>query len=153
MMIRLGQRSFGQIIDAHAEQPADAGRAHGDAVNAVGLFDRAPVVGDDHELRLRRPFLQRVDEAFDVRLVERRVYLVEDAERRRPHVKQREQERDGGQGALAAGEQAQSRDALAGWLRFDINAESLPLFARFRVVVRADLLLGQDELSPAAAEH
>ena len=53
--------------------------------------------------------LQDADETVDVRFVQRRVQFVQHAERAGPDLVNREQQRHGGHGLLAAGQQ---RDAL-----------------------------------------
>ena len=90
------------LVEPKADDPADRVVADGHAVERVGRLDRAAVVGDDDELGLVGEAAQRVGEAADVRLVERRVDLVEDAERDRPDLEHREQQGDRGQGPLAA---------------------------------------------------
>ena len=61
-------------------------------------------------------------EAAGVGIVERRVDLVQQAERRRIQLEQREHERDGGERLLAAGQQVDRRVALARRLRDDLHA-------------------------------
>src|SRR5205823_13897221 len=61
-------------------------------------------------------------EALVVDLVERRVDLIEDAERRRLVAEDREQQRQRGQGPLAAGEQRDRLVLLAGRLRRELDA-------------------------------
>ena len=82
--------------------------AHRDAVERVGGLHRPLLVGDDDELRAVGEAAQELDEAADVRVVQRRLDLVEQVERRRPREEDREQERDRGQRLLAAGEQRQA---------------------------------------------
>ena len=65
---------------------------------------------------------QGVDEAPDVGLVQRCVYLVQNADRRWVRLQQRQQKRQRRQRPLAAGEHRERVDALAGRLRHDIDA-------------------------------
>ena len=58
--------------------------------------------------------LHDVAEAADVVLVERRVHLVQQAERRRVQIEDREHERHGGERLLAAGQLVDGAVALAG---------------------------------------
>ena len=60
---------------------------------------------DHDELRPIRVAAQQLDEAADVRVVERRLDLVQEIERARPGEEQREEEGDRPQRLLAAGEQ------------------------------------------------
>ena len=72
-----------RLVEPEADDATHGVVADGHPVEGVGGLDRAPVVGDDDELRLVGEAAQRVGEPPDVRLVERRVDLVEDAERDR----------------------------------------------------------------------
>ena len=65
--------------------------------------------------------LERLGEPADVGLVERRVDLVQHAERGRPDLEHREQQRDGGQRPLAAGEHGQRLRLLARRSRGDLD--------------------------------
>src|SRR5581483_9968679 len=78
----------------------------------------------------------------DVRVVERRLDLVEQVERARPREEQREQERDRAERLLAAGEQRQPGDALPGRPQLDLDARLLALLLR----------LGEAQPPPAARE-
>ena len=132
----------GQVCEAERDDAADRVVADRDAVERVGGLDRAAVVGDDDELDVLGERAQRRAEAPDVRLVERRVDLVEHAERHGPDLEHREQQRDRGQGALATGEHRQRLALLARRSRRDLHAGR-------REVVR----LGQRELGLAPAEQ
>ncbi len=89
-------------MDAH--QRRDPGLLHGHAVYGVGGFrGGARVVRDDDELRIRLEFVQHLHEAADVRVVERRVDLVEQTERARLRQENSEQKREGYERSLAAG--------------------------------------------------
>ena len=65
---------------------------------------------------------QRVGEAADVGLVERRVDLVQDAERHRVDAQHGEQQRHAGQRPLAAGQHRQPLQPLAGRPDHDLDA-------------------------------
>ena len=74
--------------------------------------------------------VEHFDEAIDVRFVERRVHFVQHAERARPHHVDREEQRDGGHGPLAAGEQRDVCSCLPGGLAM----MSMPHFERIAFV-------------------
>jgi hypothetical protein len=76
------------------------------------------VVGDDQEPRVGKTghFVEEVAEPFDIGVVERRVHFVQHADWRGVGEEQGEDQRDGGEGLLAAGEQRQRLQALAGRL-------------------------------------
>ena len=100
----------------------DAVGPHRDAVEDVGGLHRALLVRDDDELRPVGVGAQEPGEAADVRVVERGLDLVEEVERARPGEEQAEQERDRAERLLAAREQRQARDALAGRTQLDLDA-------------------------------
>ena len=104
------------VAEAQREHLRDAVEVHRDAVDVVRDLHRPPVVRHHDELRLLRECLERLREAADVRLVERGIDFVEDAEGRRVHGQQREEQRDRRERPLAAGEQRQAADPLAGGL-------------------------------------
>src|SRR5690606_38121758 len=79
--------------------------------------------------------------ALGIGVVERRVDLVEQAERRRIELEQREHERDRRQRLLAARQQVDRRVALAGRLREHLDAGV------------EDLVAGKDQARLAAAEE
>src|SRR5581483_452097 len=78
----------------------------------------------------------------DVRVVERGLDLVEQVERARPGEEEREQERDRAERLLAAREEREPRDALAGRAQLDLDA-GLPVLVR----------LGQAQPALAAGEE
>ena len=80
MVLVFALRSLAQL---DADQGRDAGALHGDAVEHVGDLHRALAVRDHDELRVVGHRADRLGEAADVGLVERRVDLVEQAERAR----------------------------------------------------------------------
>src|SRR5438132_6417495 len=109
-MAKLWTRSLGMRVLGGGRHPLahDAGRAaglHGDAVEAVGRLHSALLVGDDEQLGLVAELVHEVEEAVQVDVVEGGLDLVEQVERRRAAAEDGEQERQGGEGALAAREQ------------------------------------------------
>src|SRR5687767_11153955 len=70
------------LVQLQRDQLRDAGLLHGDAVEPVGDLHGLAVVRDQDELRLVLHAAEHLDEAPDVGVVERRVDLVEQAERR-----------------------------------------------------------------------
>src|SRR5581483_7629413 len=78
--------------------------AHRDAVEDVGGLHRALLMRDHDELGAAGEAAEKLDEAADVRVVERGLDLVEQVERAGPGEEQREQERDRAERLLAAGE-------------------------------------------------
>ena len=68
------------LVQADRDDPRDARLLHRHAVETVGRLHRPLVVRDDDELRPLAEVPQQGDEAPDVRVVERRVEFVQDAE-------------------------------------------------------------------------
>ena len=66
--------------------------------------------------------LQHADETVDVRFVQRRIQFVQHAERARLDLVNREQQRHGGHGLLAAGQQRNGLQLFAGRTGDDIDA-------------------------------
>src|SRR5690606_1271410 len=130
-----------RLIDVDGYDPRDARLGHGDADELLCHFHRDLVVADEKELRLRRHPLHEVAEPLRVGVVERSVDLVEQAEGRRIELEEREDERDGGERLLAAGEQVDAAVALSRRMRHDLHAGI------------EDLLARHDELRLAAAEE
>ena len=102
----------------------DAVAAHRHAVQHVGGLHRPLLVRDDDELRAVGVPAEELDEAADVRVVERGLDLVEQVERARPREEEREQERDRAERLLAAREQREARDLLAGRPKLDLDPGS-----------------------------
>ena len=116
-------------------------------VTPKSRFMRAMVIGLCVMMTKRvsvelRHLVEQVAEALDVGVVERRVDLVEHADRRRVGEEHREDQRHRGQRLLAAGEQRQRRRLLAGRLGDDFEAG-------FERIVAFDQL----QLGGAAAEQ
>jgi hypothetical protein len=80
----------------------DAVGAHRHAVEDVRGLHRPLLVRDDDELRAVGVAAEQLDEAADVRVVERGLDLVEEVERARPREEEREEERDRAERLLAA---------------------------------------------------
>ena len=95
--------------------------AHGHAVEHVGRLHGALLVRDHDELRAVGVAAQQLHEAGDVRVVERRLDLVEEVEGARLREEEREQERDRAERLLAAREQRQPRDPLARRSQLDLD--------------------------------
>src|SRR5450759_5813977 len=93
-----------------------------DAGEGLRGLHRPLIVRDEDELRLLGQLHEERREAVDVRLVERGVDLVEDAERRRLVLEDRDKERDGRERFLAARQEADRLVPLAGRLRHDLEA-------------------------------
>src|SRR4051812_13522391 len=101
--LRRGRRALrGEL---HRDDLRDARLLHGDAVERVGDLHGALVVRDDDELGGAAHLPDHLVVPADVRLVERRVDLVEQAERRRLDQEDGEDQRDRGERLLPAGEQ------------------------------------------------
>src|SRR5207249_6536038 len=107
-----------------------AGVIHRDPVDRIGGFDRPAVVRDDDELRAVGELAQRLREAADVALVERRIDFVEHAERRGSYAEDGQEKRRRGERALAARQLRQAADPLARRSRVDVDAGLLGILAR-----------------------
>ena len=94
-------------------------------------------MGDDHELRPVGEAADQLQEAVDVGVVERRLDLVEDVERRRAGEENREHERERHERLLAAREQREAPRRLPRRRHLDFNACGVLGFAsgRRRVLV------------------
>ena len=79
-------------------------------------------MGDDDELGLVRHLAHIAGEAHHVGVVQGGLDLVHDAERGRPHLQNGEVKGDGHEGLLAAGEEGEHLEGLAGGLHPDFNA-------------------------------
>ena len=114
--------ALAHVVELDADLARHARFLHRDAVQNVADAHRALVVRDDDELRLVKEFAHEVREAVDVRLVERRIDLVEDAERARPRAEDRQQQRHGRQRLLTARQKADALKLLAGRTGDDLDA-------------------------------
>ena len=93
----------------------------GHAVQRVRGLDGAPIVGDDHELDVLREAAQGGREPAHVRLVERGIHLVQDAEGHGPHLEHGEQQGHRGERTLATREHRQRLAFLARRTRRDLD--------------------------------
>ena len=128
-MQRLRAQALLRVVvrEAAGDDLRDTVRAHRDAVQHVGRFHRPLLVRDHDELRLVRVLPEQAGEAADVRVVERRLDLVEEVERARSREEEGEQERDRPERLLAAREQREPRDALARRAELDLDPGLLAL--------------------------
>ena len=95
---------------------------HADAVHGVSLVHRRAVVGDDNELYPSSEHSQQIREALNVGFVQRRVDLIEHAERRRVDLQQAEQQRDDGERAFTTAQRQQPLQLLARRPGHDVDA-------------------------------
>src|SRR5208337_123580 len=130
------------IFQPDGNQLRDTGLLHRHSVEDVGPCNRPLVVGDDDELGVRGELLQKIREPPHIFLVEGRVDLVQQAEGRRLHHVDGEQERYARERALAAREQIDVLQLLSGRLGEDFDA---------RLQGRLGVL--QAKLGSAAAEQ
>jgi len=137
----------------HRKKSTHARSTHCDPIDAVGLFDRAPIVRDDYELRLLGPLFESGDEPLDVRLIQRRIDFVKDAEGGWSYFQQSEEQGDRRQCAFAAGEQAKRRDPLARWLGADIDTSRSPRSLRSPFLVVAGSVFSEQQFRLSDAEH
>ncbi len=100
----------------HGNEFRAAGLFHGDSVEDVGGFHGSFGVGDDDELRFAGHLPEEADEALVVDLVERRVDLVQDAERARLVAEDREEQGESREGTLTSRQQRDRLCFLAGRL-------------------------------------
>src|SRR6185436_14720952 len=98
---------------------------------------------------------ERGAEAADVGFVERRVHLVQNAEGRRVDLEDREEQRRGCEGALAAREQRKGLLALAGRAGQDLDSYALDAVVGVAAAVAVVAAVGMDEqkLGLTAAEQ
>src|SRR5437879_514952 len=101
-------------------------------------------MGDDKEARLRarRDLLDELAEAIDIGVVERRVDLVEHADRRRVGEEYGEEQGERGEGLLAPREQRQALQPLARRARHHLEPGTQRILA-----------LVEREMGPPAAEE
>src|SRR6056297_2392529 len=123
------RRHFHRRVEIDRHQAGDTGLLHGNASELARHLHGDLVVRDEHELHLRRHFLDDIAEAADVGVVERRIHLVQHAERRRVQLENGEHQRDGGQRLLAAREQVDGTVAFAGRPRHHRHARGEEILA------------------------
>src|SRR3990170_981422 len=127
MRTRLKRGASG--LEFHRNHLGDARFFHGDPVQYVGELHRPLVVRDEKELVIRRHLPDDRVEPVDVGVVQGSIRLVEQAERGGFDKEDREDEADGGQRLLPAGEKVQGLELLARRLRHDLHArfQEVPL--------------------------
>jgi hypothetical protein len=103
----------GDVAQFDRDQLRDPGRFGRHAEQHVGLFHGRPVMGDDDNLSVAGKLLQEHREPVHVGVVERRVNLVEETERRRLHPVEREEQAEREQRFLAVRELVQALGRLA----------------------------------------
>src|SRR3954462_3968455 len=130
-----------RLVDVDGDHARHARLGHRHPDKLLGHLHRDLVVADEQELRLRRHALDQLAEARGVRVVERSVDLIEQAEGRRVELEHGKHERNGGECLLAAGQEMDAGIALARRLRHDLHA-GVQYF-----------LAGHDQLRFAAAEE
>src|SRR6266850_2095474 len=94
-----GYLRVGQLDGNEAGEPW---LLHGDAVEDIGGFHGLSVVGNDDELRPRAELAQHPDEPMDIRVIEGRINLVEDAEGAGTVIEDGEEQGQSGKGTLSA---------------------------------------------------
>src|SRR5215218_8120462 len=94
-----------RLVDVDGDDARYARLGHGHPDQLLGHFHRDLVMADEQELRLRRHALDQLAETRGVRVVERCVYLVEQAEGRGVELEHGEHQRNGGERLLAAGQE------------------------------------------------
>ncbi len=82
-----------RVAQPHPYQLADPGLLHRRPVEDIGRLHRPLVVRDDDELRVPSELPQNLRVPPDVGVIQRRVHLVQNHERRWLHLQQREQNR------------------------------------------------------------
>src|SRR3990170_3838076 len=127
MRTRLKRGASG--LEFHRNHLGDARFFHGDPVQYVGELHRPLVVRDEEELVIGRHLPDDRVEPVDVGVVQGSIRLVEQAERGGFDKEDREDEADGGQRLLPAGEKVQGLELLARRLRHDLHArfQEVPL--------------------------
>lgn len=110
-----------QLPEIHRRDGGDALFGHIDPVNRVHRSHGRFVVGDDNELGISGKLADDAVELLDVRVVERGVHLVEDAEGRGFEQVEREEQGGGGERLFAAGELGDGLRALAFGLGDDVD--------------------------------
>src|SRR5215471_13385333 len=114
---------------------------HRYAVERARRLHGALAVRDNHKLRLSAHLDDLVGEASDVHVVERRVNLVEQAERAWTVFEYRQDQRHGGHGLLAARQQQNILKPLARRLRDDLD----PAFENVSLVDQLHLAMAAAE--------
>ena len=111
----------GDVAEVLGEDYGDTVAIHGDAVEDIGGFHGAPLVGDHDPLALVTELAEQAHKPFEVGVVKGGFNLVEHVEGAWAGGKDREQHGKGSKGAFTAREQAQVPDLLAGGASFNLN--------------------------------
>src|SRR3989441_372463 len=127
------------LTQAHAHDRRNPRLLHRDAIDRISGLHRPWIVRDHDELRLVFELREQSDVAAHVRVVERRVDLVEQAERARLGEEDREQQRNGDQRALARRQQVDPLGAFAPrrGVDLDLTLERLVLIRQAYVAFAA----------------
>ena len=128
-------------VHVHRDDARHALLLHRHADQLLGHFHRDLVVADEEELRALAHLADQLAVALGVGVVQRRVDLVEQAERRRVELEDGEHQRDRGQRLLAARQQVDGAVLLARRLRHHLHAGI------------EDLVAGHHQPRAAAAEQ
>src|SRR5581483_10349829 len=110
----------GRQLDRH--ELRDAGFGHRHAVEDVRGLHRELVVRDHDELGALAHAVDHRIETAEIRLVERRIDLVQHAERRRPEAEEGHEKADRREGLLAARQGLERAEALARGLDLHLDA-------------------------------
>src|SRR5713101_983734 len=139
-----------RLLQVHRNELRYAALGHRDAEQPVHAGHGQPVMGDDEEARLRAlaDLLDEAAEAVDIGVVEGGVDLVQHADRRRVGEEHGKEQRQPGQGLLAAREQRHHLQPLARRARHDLEAGLERVSLRVAV-----LALVEREKGAAAAEE
>jgi hypothetical protein len=114
--------SANALFKADRHKLGNADLFHSHTVHSARRFHSAFVVGDDDELGAGRHGNHFSGETTDVRLVERRVNFVEEAERRGTIMKNSQNQGERSHRLFTTGKQQHVLQTLAGRLRNDVNA-------------------------------
>src|SRR5687767_7596920 len=110
-----------ELIHVNGDDLGNPGLSHGDAVQHFGGLHRLFVVGDQDKLRVLAHFFDHIGEAVEISVIERRIDLVEKAERARLGQEDREKEAHGGQGLFSARKKRNGLQLFARWLNDDVD--------------------------------
>lgn len=109
------------VRQALGHHPRDS-VTHRDTVQGVRYLHGSLLVRDNNELRRLLQLLEDGEQARQVHVVQGGLDLVHHVERRRARLKDRDQERNRGQGTLAARQQRQTLHLLAGGPSLNLDA-------------------------------
>src|SRR5512141_1152885 len=123
-----GRFGRGSVVQFDGDGAGDPVLFHRDPVQDVGQLHRPLVVRDEEVLVPVRHLAHQGVEPVDIGVVQRRIDLVEQAEGRRLDEEDGEDEADGGERLLPAGEAAERKRFLAGRLDEDPDARLEEIF-------------------------